>query len=81
MYLFFIGFIAAYLLSFNLTTCALLLPILLGLYKIFLSSSIMVKEISGLFISNPLAVISVKLYLFMYGLKFDNLSGLQEISY
>ena len=80
MYLFFTGFIAAYLLFFNLTIFALMLLILCEMYKIFLSSSITVKEISGLFTSNFYGVISVKPKILMYGLKADILSGLCEIS-
>ena len=60
MYLFFTGFIVAYLLFFNLTIFALMLLILCEMYKIFLSSSITVKEIFGLFTSHFCGVISVK---------------------
>ena len=58
--IFFTGFIVAYLLFFNVTTFTLMLLILCEMYKIFSSSSITVKQISGLFSSNFCGVISVK---------------------
>ena len=52
--LFFNGFIATYLLSFNLTIWALLVLLFFGKYIILLFLSNTVNEILGLFISKSL---------------------------
>ena len=79
MNLFFNGFIVAYLLFFNLVICPLLVLSFFDAYILLLFSSNTVNEILGLFISNSLCVIFLKLYLFSNGFSFDILSGWKEI--
>ena len=55
--LFFNGFMAAYLLFFNLAICALLVQLFFDKYNILLFSSNTVDEILGLFISNSFGVV------------------------
>ena len=75
MNLFFNGFIAAYVLFFNLIICALLVLLFFDEY-IFLSfSSNTVNKVLRLFFSNSSGVILIKLYLFSNGFSFDILSG------
>ena len=57
MNIFFNGFIAAYLSIFNLTICALLVPLFFGVYNILLFSSNIVNEVLGLYISISFGVI------------------------
>ena len=78
--LFFNGFIAAYLLFFNLTICALLALLFFDVYNLLLFSSDTVNEVLGLFISNSFGVIWIKLYLFSNTFRFDILSGWKVIS-
>ena len=73
--LFLHGFIAAYLLSFNLTICALLVLLFFDRYNILFFSSNTVNQILGLFISNLLGVMMLKLYFLSNNFSFDTLSG------
>ena len=50
-----------------------------GIYFLSSSSNI-VNEILGLFLSNSAGVMWMKLHLFSYGFSFDILSGWKEIS-
>ena len=75
MNLFLNGFNAAYLLFYNFTICALLVLLFFVIYIILLFSSNIVNEVLGLFISNSLGVILIKLYLLSNGFSFNIFSG------
>ena len=64
MNFFFNGFNAACLLFVNLTICVLLVLLFFVTSIILLFSSNIVNEVLGLFISNSVGVIWIKLYLF-----------------
>ena len=80
MKLFFNGFIAAYLLFFNLAISALLSLLYFDVYILLLFSSNTVNEILGLFISRSFGIIFLKLYPLSNGFNFDIFSGWKEIS-
>ena len=75
MNLFFIGFNEAYLLFFNWTICALLALLFFVMYIFLLFSSNTNNEILGLFISNLVGVVLIKLYLLSNCCSFEILSG------
>ena len=75
MNLFFDGFNAAYLLSFKWIIFALLSLLFFDAYNFLLFSSNIVNEILGLFVSNSIGVVLLKLYLSSYGFSFDILCG------
>ena len=81
MNLFFNGLIAAYMLYFKWIIFALSALLFFVAYIFFLSSSNIVNEIFGLFVSNFMGVVLLKLYLSSYGFSFDILSGWKEMSY
>ena len=80
MNLFFNGLIAAYMLYFKWIIFALSALLFFVVYIFFLSSSNIVNEIFGLFVSNFMGVVLLKLYLPSYGFSFDILSGWKEMS-
>ena len=80
MNLFLGGFIAACLLLFNWTIYAFLLVSFFEVYISSLSSLNMFSGILGLFISNSVGGVWIKLYSFSYDFRFDILSRCEDIS-